>query len=179
MSNWWDFFFPAAQLLRFSAKNKWKDKMPLHAFFVCILALIASVGKKDFISQDCPKGGSMPLSVLSQVTYQSVCTEHRWRAYLPSKQPARWGADSPYCSCICISIKCLHRVYSNRWGKKTILNTPFESPMCWFSCRFCLCYLLMLQKTLSVFCIFFEDASESSTVTLLIHKTFNHIDFHI
>ena len=52
------------------------------------------------------------------------------------------------------------------------------------SCKVCLCYLLMLKRTLSVFSkscgvMFFEEASESSRLTILIHTTVNHIDFHI
>ena len=36
--------------------------------------------KKPFISSDSPRGGSVPLSVLSQVTYQNICTGDRLRA---------------------------------------------------------------------------------------------------
>lgn len=60
-------------------ENKWKHKKCLNMLFLCSLSYCFDE-KKPFISPDSPRGGSMPLSVLSQVTYQNICTGERLRA---------------------------------------------------------------------------------------------------
>lgn len=71
---------------------------------------VCDLMRKKNIIQDWPRGGSMPLSVLSVLSYYSICTEDPLRVYsspyiLPLKQAASQGTGShPHWLHMCIYI---------------------------------------------------------------------------